>query len=115
MRAHWYTRSDSFGHRWRIGVCTPEDCPRDDRGGVTMLDDDFATTIFDRCEIWLNVMKGPRTYLPSLIHEFQHVEQHNRGLYEGEQLRSSMHAAIEASAVMAARLPRKPPPAFEED
>jgi len=99
---------------WRIYVCTPDDCPLDGAGNVAMRDGDLAVTIFNRRWICLNPLAGEHQYLASLVHEFQHVEQHNEGLYEGDSDNARMHRAIENSAVLAAKLPRKFPPRLED-
>ncbi len=114
MRAYWFRRLDSRGQSWRVYVCTPDDCPRGPRGEALMRDGDYAVTLFCRRWICLNPLSGEQHYPASLLHEWQHVEQHNEGLHDGEIAGTRMHRAIEAAAVVAARIPLRPPPRIED-
>jgi len=105
MHAYWFRRKDSRGKWWSVYVCTPQDCEYlRERDGYC-----YGRTVFDERRIYINAAMGNRHYLATLIHEWAHVEQHNQWLYDGDY-NGRMHRAIEATAAVAARLPKRPPP-----
>jgi hypothetical protein len=101
-----HRRRVSNGKWWSVYEATPDTCEwlheRDPDKSV------YARCVFEERRIVLNAALGRSHYQASLAHEWQHVEQHAHGLHDGEWP-GRMHRAIEAAAVLIAKIPKEFP------
>jgi hypothetical protein len=98
-----------------VWIATPDECPVDDHGHPQMHEGDYGVTIYGERRIYLNPLRGEQAYPATLAHEWQHVEQDNHGLRDHDaSLNTRMHQAVEAAAVLIARLPKRSAPRMDD-
>ena len=94
---YWFRRRASDGRWWSVYVAADDEY---DFAGMG------AWTVFAERRIYL--LAGLASQYPRMLaHEWQHVENYAHGV---DDTGSAHHAAIDAGAALAARVPRIPPP-----